>query len=190
MGQHLEEIPEKADRVGELCSQLMDPSNTLSYKALGEKFGFCNKAVKKLHQRLMTTYLPQHRELRVLTGKKMLAKIEDRLDATLDFMTDAKLAGAGAKDLAIVFGVLAEKRQLLRGEPTQIMSIEDSRTLNKLMPAFVAEAKRRGLDLNMPVVEGEFSNLNEAHVSPRKNPIGAKGGARKSKPGRSQSPLR
>ena len=41
-------------------------------------------------------------------------------------------------------GILLEKRQLLSGEPTHILSTEDRMSLNKLAPALEAEFRRRG----------------------------------------------
>ncbi len=180
--QPIEKVDEYADRVAALCQDLLDPTCDHSYKALGRKHSFSDKTAKALHMRLMTHYMPQNRELRTLTATKMLAKTEDRLDAILDHMTDYKLAHSSAKDLAICYGILAEKRALLRGEPTQIMSIDDSRSLSHLMKDVIAEAERRGLDINSPVLEGEFADLTEANVGTRKTEYyGAKGGYRKSK---------
>ncbi len=58
------------------------------------------------------------------------------------------------KDLSLLLGHLIETRQLLRGEPTKIISVEDRRGYAELMKVFIAEADRRGI-----VVEGQFSAI-------------------------------
>lgn len=47
-------------------------------------------------------------------------------------------------------------RQLLRGEPTQIVSIDDRKTLNELVPALVKAAQRRGI-----IIDGIGRTLEE-----------------------------
>ena len=185
----LEKEPEKAERVAELVYDLMDPSNGESYKALGRKHHFCDKTVKKLHERMMANYQPITRELKDIRTEELVAKIENRLDLALDYLTGAKMDRSTAKDLAIVIGVLAEKRQLLSGEATSIISVEDSRQLNEILPAVLAEAKRRGLDLNRSVIEGEFSS--SVTVGMRKGPKNyGEDKLRRSKQGQARSPLR
>jgi len=185
----LEQDAEKSDRVAELCCELLDPSNARSYKALARSYRFNPDTVKRLHERLMSDYQPQTRELRTIKTNELVAKLEDRLSAALDYLSDAKLDMSTAKDLGIVIGILAEKRQLLNGEPTNIISVEDSRQLNEILPAVLAEAKRRGLDLNRGVIEGEYSS--NVSVGMRKGPRNhGKDKFRRDKPKRSSSPLR
>ena len=185
----LEKEPEKAERVAELVYDLMDPSNGESYRALGRKHHFCDKTVKKLHERMMANYQPITRELREIKTSELVAKLEDRLSMALDYLTPAKMDMSTAKDLAIVIGVLAEKRQLLSGEATSIISVEDSRQLNEVMPRLLAEAERRKLDLNRGVIEGEFRS--DVTVGMRKGPKNyGEDKLRRSKQGQARSPLR
>ncbi len=66
------------------------------------------------------------------------------------------------KDKAISYAVLLDKRQLLRGEPTEIVSVEDSRKLNELVPLLLAELERRKIDVQMVADEsGAFRPLLE-----------------------------
>jgi hypothetical protein len=48
---------------------------------------------------------------------------------------------------------MIEKRQLLRGEPTQIISDAERKKLHELLPLAIAEAQRRGLTLDGQVTE-------------------------------------
>jgi hypothetical protein len=53
-------------------------------------------------------------------------------------------------------GVMIEKRNLLRGEPTAIISDHERKKLHELLPALLEEAKRRGavtLDEKGAVIE-------------------------------------
>ena len=185
----VEQDTEKSDRVAELCCELLDPSNARSYKALARSYRFDPETVKALHERLMTDYQPQTRELRTIKTNELVAKLEDRLSAALDYLSNAKLDISTAKDLGIVIGILAEKRQLLSGEPTNIISVEDSRQLNEILPAVLAEAKRRGLDLNRGVIEGQYSS--NVSVGMRKGPKNyGEVKLRRNKQTKTRSPLR
>jgi len=188
MTQPLHKDPVKAERVGELLSALIDPLNKESYTALGKKHGFDKNAVKRLHVELMSHHQNELTELRELTGRDMLNRIEDKISLALDYMTPRKFGEATIQQVAITFGILAEKRQLLRGEPTQIITIEEDRNLNVLAEAVYTELNRRGMAVNSPMVEGDCKPM-DAFVEPRDNPM-PKGGMRKSKPGAPQSKLR
>lgn len=54
-----------------------------------------------------------------------------------------------AKELSLLISHLTETRQLLRGEPTKIISVEDRRHWDELSVALLQEVKRRGLDINL-----------------------------------------
>ena len=184
----LEQDESKSEKVAELLVDLLNPVNEESYKQLGKKHGFCDKAVKALHTRMMTVYQPGFHELRDISSRDLLKKVESRLNSALDHMTEGKMALSSAKDLSVIVGILAEKRQLLRGEPTQIVSVEESKRIQDLLPLIVEEAMRRGMHINGPVIEGEFTS-EEPYVEPRKNHEFARG-SRKVKFGRPGSPQR
>lgn len=61
---------------------------------------------------------------------------------------------SSGKDLASIFGILIDKSQLLRGEPTQITRLEDVKKLDELGVMLQAEMKRRGkiIDITPEVV--------------------------------------
>ena len=52
---------------------------------------------------------------------------------------------ASVKDLAAVAGMMVDKRQLLRGEPTQVIKIQDIRKLDEMAKALHEEMERRGM---------------------------------------------
>ena len=66
-----------------------------------------------------------------------------------------KMAAASLKDLMSVHRSGVEVRQLLRGEPTQIVKISDIRKLDEMAVALHAEMERRGLIVDVtPEVSG------------------------------------
>ena len=59
------------------------------------------------------------------------------------------------KDLAYTFDRLMNMRQLMRGEPTAILTVEDRQGLNKLVPLLLKESQRRGM-----IMDGEYEVVN------------------------------
>jgi len=147
----------------------------ISVRRAAERCGIPYGTAKNLYERLRTEYLPLLETLRKFQTKDFLALIDNRLGLALEHLTDDKLAKAEVRDLAVAIGILTEKRQLLRGEPTSILSVEDRRTLAELVPLLLEEARRRGetIDLN----PGEFSPTDglpppTARLRPDKPDIG------------------
>lgn len=124
-----------------------DPFSTIA--AAAKKVGLPEGVIKALRGRLRARFQPLGEALRERTTKDFLSAIEDRLDRALHYLDDYALAAASAKDLAVTIGILTEKRQLLRGEPTQILSNEERTTINMLIPVVIREAQRRGITIDM-----------------------------------------
>lgn len=143
----------------EQMAEAFDVVNTpfASLEAAAKKVGLPESVLKALKGRLRARFQPLNQELREQTTKGFLAQMEDRLDRALHYLDDYVLSAASAKDLAVVIGILTEKRQLLRGEPTQILSTEERQTLNVLIPVVIREAQRRGITIDM--AEGEVRVL-------------------------------
>lgn len=80
-----------------------------------------------------------------LDDKELLARIEDIAARLVNSFTDAELMRMAPTQKGILLGILIDKRQILRGQPTAILSIEDRRNLLELVPALVREVERRGL---------------------------------------------
>jgi hypothetical protein len=72
-----------------------------------------------------------------------IERLKDKIDQVLEGITQEKIDASKARDLAITYGVLIDKMQLLEGKPTQILSVEERRDLRELLPALLAEAERR-----------------------------------------------
>jgi len=57
----------------------------------------------------------------------------------------------------VTFGIISDKKLLFEGRPTQIVSNEERRALDELMPELVKEAARRGIALELPpMIEVEW----------------------------------
>lgn len=96
-----------------------------------------------------------------ITAVKNLKKLElddmlgKKIHMMLGFLDDKVAGEASARDLAMGIAQLIEKQQLIRGEATVIISDLERKSMHELMPALVAEAKRRGI-----TVEGEFKDVS------------------------------
>ncbi len=79
--------------------------------------------------------------------KELCGAIDNFLGQTSYFLVHSteKLAAAPLKDLMAAHKSGIEVRQLLRGEPTQIVKISDIRALDEQAKALHAEMERRGL---------------------------------------------
>lgn len=105
-------------------------------------------------------------DLKKVKHSELVELIEDRAFRALASMSDEDFLKAGIKDKAITTGILLEKRQLLRGEPTAILSIEDRMALNKLIPRLVREAERRGLSVDAKFTEDESGKAVSVDIGP------------------------
>lgn len=107
---------------------------------LPERFG------KALLRRLETRYLDLKTEVKALKTNEILQMIEEKIGLAGLYLDDHALSEASARDLMMGIAMLTEKRQLLRGEPTQIISDLERKKLNELLPALLAESQRRSLN--------------------------------------------
>ena len=107
-------------------------------KHAGIECGIDARSMKQLVVRL------QVRPPAKLDDKELLALIDDRLARAFAFLDDFTLGQASARDLTVNIGILTDKRQLLRGEPTVITRLEDVKKMDELGAMLVTEMKRRG----------------------------------------------
>ena len=131
--------PEKAAEAIDLAT---DPYRRLADVAETAKMPLAT--VKALINRVRNHYQPVHEELKRVKDNEIIELLRDRTGRALGYLDDYSLSSASAKDLAITIGILIEKTQLLEGKPTQILSVEERRHINDLLPAVIREAQRRG----------------------------------------------
>ncbi len=124
-----------------------DPFATL--KAAGKAAGLPEQAVTGLIRRLRAQYGEVTEELKNLHSGQIATMLTDKATLALSYIDDYTLAQSSAKDCAIIVGILLVKRQLLRGEPTQIISVEERQGLDELAKAIMGESERRGLLIDL-----------------------------------------
>ena len=156
-------VVEKRDPERAADVVMNDPSGEDPIKRFmeaAESCGMPKGMALSLKKRMETRYLPASESLRAVNTGTLIQYLDDRALKALEYMDDAVFAEAPLRDLAVSMGILIEKRQLLRGEPTQILTIEERSSLDDLIPLIVDEAHRRGMTIdNNPMrandIEGE-----------------------------------
>lgn len=128
----------------------------LNAKQIAKALNLPEATIKAFVKRVKGIYHPLTSELHRVQSKNLLELIEDRYYRALHYLDDHLLMQGNARDLAYVIKELHTIRSLMRGEPTQIFTAADRKKLDVLLPAFIAESKRRGItiDQNGNVVEG------------------------------------
>ena len=128
--------------------------NISEAKFLGIPDGILKQLNKRIAARKGTLVRESSRKL---SEKDTIDQLERKLHLALEYLDDFSFSASSAKDLAGVIDVLINNIQLLKGKPTQIMTIDDRRKLNELIPALIIEAQRRGVTLPMASITAEFT---------------------------------
>jgi len=145
--------PETAGQV--MVDLAADPYANI--KRVAEAHGLPPGVARGLAKRLRQRYLPLQEGLRRAQNKDFLELLDDRILRILDHMDDYTIANAELRDLAVALGILTEKRQLLKGEPTQIIDNQERQSMNELLKGALKEAQRRGMTIDVTPyqVDGE-----------------------------------
>jgi hypothetical protein len=132
------------EQLGEVLAELMiDP--TAEVADLARKSGLSEATIRSLRMKVQTTLQAPTQALRRATNARILELVEDRQIAVIEHMSDSKIRAGSLRDQVYALDRLNNIRQLLRGEPTQIVSVDDRKTLNELVPALIRSAQRRGM---------------------------------------------
>lgn len=115
--------------------------------------GLPEKVSTAVLRRLRVKYSGAISEVKSLKTQEILDLLGKKIDMGLQYLDDKVFSEASARDIMLGLGVMIEKRQLLRGEPTQIISNDDRRKLHELLPALIAEGRRRGITVEGTVTE-------------------------------------
>ncbi|MCK5610474.1 hypothetical protein KAR91_51855 [Candidatus Pacearchaeota archaeon] len=95
---------------------------------------------------------PQKEKLKGLKTVLLMDLVDDRLFRVLGGMTQEKIDAASLSVLNATFKNFSEKRQLLRGMPTEIVDESDRKLLKDIFPKAMNELRRRGLvEKNEPI---------------------------------------
>ena len=142
---------------------------------LARSLGLTESVVHGMMKRIRARFEPVRQAGKQLTTTHFLSLVEQKLDMALNYIDDYVISQASAKDLAIIAGIFAEKRQLFRGEPTSIIGVADRETMEALLKAGLEEAQRRGITIDTrQEADGTYSALGAQ--DPRAHP--RMGGAR------------
>lgn len=90
-----------------------------------------------------------------VSKQELLEKVSNLSVRLLDSITDADIDRADLKSKAISAAIMIDKRQILRGEPTTIIQIEDRRKLHELLPLLKQEMERRSLEIDVTPIDSE-----------------------------------
>lgn len=137
-----------------LAELMMDPLADVA--ELAAKAGMSEAMIRGLRVKAETQFQAPAAALKRATNARLLELIEDRELTVIEALTPAKINGASLREQIYALDRLHNIRQLLRGEPTQIVSVDDRKTLNDLLPALVKAAQRRGV-----VIDGAYRTLEE-----------------------------
>ena len=91
---------------------------------------------------------------RKLTDEHLVSALDDKIRDLVAHIDPVVMSRMSGKDLVVSAAVLIDKRQLLKGQPTAIVSTEARKNLDELLPAVMKEAERRGLAFpNRPMID-------------------------------------
>ena len=76
---------------------------------------------------------------------QLMGELESLGKRIVSSITDEQIAKTGLRDKMVAMGILVEKHQLLKGQPTQILSIDRRQKMLELAKALQGELERRGL---------------------------------------------
>lgn len=105
------------------------------------------------YNRFIQRRLVQDRLLKKTTAdEQMVDRVMRRLDALDAFLDDdqmwwEKLQKASLRDLAIYEGVYIDKLQALRGQATQVISVQHQEKLDQVLPLLLQVMQQRGLTM-------------------------------------------
>lgn len=105
------------------------------------------------YMRFLNRRMTQDRLLKKANAdEQMTERVMRRLDALDAFLDDdqmwwEKLQKASLRDLAIYEGVYIDKLQALRGQATQIISVQHQEKLDQVLPLLMQVMQQRGLTM-------------------------------------------
>lgn len=141
--------PEKSAVVLDAMS---DPRFTTLTEAC-KAAGLPDRVSKHLIARLRLKYLGVIHEAKNLQKRDLDELLGKKIHMMLHYIDDTNASQASARDLAMGAAQLIEKQQLIRGEPTAIVSDHERKKLHELAPALLKEITRRGITLDGQVTE-------------------------------------
>lgn len=148
--------PEVAAAAIEAASDPTSPTRKAAIERVNRELaaaGVPERVSAAVVRRMLVRYGGVVAAKRQITTAEILRTIDEELDLISTYIDDKVVAEANLRDLALAKAALIEKRALLRGEPTQIVSDHERKKLHELLPLMIEEARRRGLTIPGTVTE-------------------------------------
>lgn len=142
----------------EIFAQMVNRLSTpgTSVFAAAKDCGIELKTALRIAQVLDLECQPLKRELVEVRLEDLTRRFGTLARDAIDAITPEKLAGSNAQSLAVISGIAADKWQLLRGQATSRVEINDRREMNELLGEILKEAKRRNIEIDV-TPEGEVT---------------------------------
>ena len=135
------------EKHGDVLMALTRPERGI--EAVAKEMGIDPTVARKMAKELDGELLPLKRAIEDVRIEDLTKRFGTLSRDAVDAITPDKLLRSNARDLAIIAGVAVDKFQLLRGQPTQRMEIDDRRKMNEVLELIVNEAKRRGVEIDV-----------------------------------------
>lgn len=131
------------ERAAAAMEAIADPTlETVAAKARAS--GLAPATVKALERRLDRESPDVMPAVKGLTTQRLLRDWEDLTKRALGAITDEKLGEAPAEKLAVIAAIGTDKRAILRGEPTQIVKVQDEGKLKEIASACLKRLNEMG----------------------------------------------
>lgn len=118
-------------------------------KDAAERLGLNPTMISQLLERVRTDYLPLHDALDHVQTDTMERLFGNAAETILRSITFEDIEKAGLRDKMVAAAIALDKRNLLKGLPTERISIEDRETLRELLPLIRREAERREITVDV-----------------------------------------
>ena len=119
------------------------------FKVLARKVGLPETTAREMYDRFNNKYRVITEGLRKANTVDILKLVDHCIIEVMESLSIQDWSGVSARDKMVIAGILVDKRQLLSGEPTAIVSVEDRRSLGALTKAMLTEARRRGYEVDL-----------------------------------------
>ena len=143
----------KPERAAAVLDAITEPDPYIGIKEAFLAAGLPQPVSHALIRRLRVKYNGAVVAVRNLKTAEILDLLGRRIHLGLEYLDDKVFAEASARDIMLGVAAMVEKRNLLRGEPTAIVSDPERRKLAELVPLLLAEARRRGVTVEGVVTE-------------------------------------
>jgi len=158
-------LPADPNAAAKLANKLGGEIDVAKFGEMAAAAGVPPRLVSSLVRRLQLNLGNVRQELKRLSLAEQVQATNDKAQLVLSHIDELSIAGMNAKDLAMAYGILVDKAQLLGGKPTQIFDFNSRKRLEELMPQFIAEAKRRGITIDgtATVVQEKVIQEEDSH---------------------------